>query len=43
VESDIIRLSDRTLTTDILATYREIYPDLEKVISQILPRLGRVF
>jgi len=40
---DTVRICAQEFYTDILATYREIYPEFEKVLSRLLPRLSSVF
>ena len=42
IHSTIKRCAQEILT-DIFATYREIYPRLEDVVSRIIPQLGRCF
>lgn len=38
-----VQVASKEICRDILATFREIYPDIRKILSRILPRLGRVF
>lgn len=45
-ESDVhaaVKRCALEIHTDVMGTYREIYPSLEKIIIKILPRLNRTF